>query len=293
MKKNFINRIFQQDDINFWLTNRIPRRLLTLLMGKFSSIESPLIARISIALWRIFADDLHLEEAKKTSFRSLQECFVRELKNNARPIDTDPSLVVSPCDAIVGAMGAIQETALFQAKGFPYTLEDLLISPELVTRYRNGNYVTLRLKSSMYHRFHAPCDCRIREVNYISGDVWNVNPIALRRVASLFCKNERAVIPLHTADFDQAITLVPVAAILVASIHLNFLDVSLNLRYRGPNRIPCEASFKKGKELGYFHHGSTIIVLSTQELQFCDSIRPGALIQMGKPLMKRVSMTSS
>ena len=34
----------------------------------------------------------------------------------------------------------------------------------------------------MYHRFHAPADCRVEQVNYISGDTWNVNPIALKRV---------------------------------------------------------------------------------------------------------------
>jgi phosphatidylserine decarboxylase len=48
-----------------------------------------------------------------------------------------------------------------------------------------------------------------------------VNPVALRRVERLFCQNERAVIPLQTAEFGQAIILVPVAAVLVASIHLH------------------------------------------------------------------------
>ena len=64
----------------------------------------------------------------------------------------------------------------------------------LVEAHRNGRYVTLRLTSSMYHRFHAPHDCRVEQVIYISGDTWNVNPIALRRVERLFCKNERAVV---------------------------------------------------------------------------------------------------
>jgi phosphatidylserine decarboxylase len=125
----------------------------------------------------------------------------------------------------------------------------------------------------------------VREVYYISGDVWNVNPIALRRVQRLYCKNERAVIPLVTANFGQTITLVPVAAILVASIHLNFLDVLLNLKYRGPNRIRCATSFKKGDEMGYFHHGSTIIVFATGQLEPCDGIQPGAEVRMGQRLM--------
>ena len=54
----------------------------------------------------------------------------------------------------------------------------------------------------------------------------------------------------------------PVAAILVASIRLKFLDVRLHLRYRGPNLIPCDAALRKGEEMGWFEHGSTIIVLA-------------------------------
>ena len=89
-----------------------------------------------------------------------------------------------------------------QVKGFPYTLQDLLGDPELVNAHRNGRYVTLRLTSSMYHRFHAPHDCRVEQVTYISGDTWNVNPIALKRIEKLFCKNERALLQ-HQAARDR------------------------------------------------------------------------------------------
>ena len=64
----------------------------------------------------------------------------------------------------------------------------------LTEAHRNGRYVTLRLTSSMYHRFHAPHDCRVEHVSYIAGDTWNVNAAALRRVDKLYCKNERAVL---------------------------------------------------------------------------------------------------
>ena len=171
MKKSVIDLVFQQETINFYLTNRIPRRMLTRFMGWFSRIEHPLIAKFSIIIWRLFADDLNLHEARKTHFDSLHDCFIRELKADARPVDANPEILVSPCDAIVGAQGVINGTELIQAKGFPYSLQDLLADPELVERYRDGHYVTLRLKSSMYHRFHAPCDCHVKEVNYISGDV--------------------------------------------------------------------------------------------------------------------------
>src|SRR5262245_50116509 len=147
-------RLFEQEDINFLLTNRIPRRLVTQLMGWFSKIEQPLIRDASIGLWRFFSG-LDLSEAKTTEFRSMHDCFIRELKDGARPVNSDPAILVSPCDAIVGACGSIAGTRLLQIKGFPYTLPDLLCAPELVETYHDGCYVTLRLTSSMYHRFHA------------------------------------------------------------------------------------------------------------------------------------------
>ena len=276
-------KVFEQEDINFLLTNRIPRRWLTQFMGWFSKIEQPLVRDLSIGLWRLFSD-LELSEAKKIEFKSMHDCFTRELKDGARPIDADPSVLVSPCDAIVGACGRIDGTELLQIKGFPYSLSDLLGAPQLVERYTDGTYVTLRLTSSMYHRFHAPHDCRVERVTYISGDTWNVNPIALRRIEKLFCKNERAVIQTRLAVSGDVVTLVPVAAILVASIRLNFLRGTLDLRYRGPNVIPCAANFRKGQEMGWFEHGSTIIVLAPGRLSLLDTVRPGRLIRMGEAL---------
>jgi phosphatidylserine decarboxylase len=277
-------KILHQEDINFLLTNRIPRRLATRWMGWFSKLENPLVARASIAIWRQFAD-LDLSDARQQSFKSLHACFTRALKPGARPVDADPQVLTSPCDAIVGACGTVAGTELLQAKGFPYTLHDLLADPALVEAYRGGTYVTLRLTSSMYHRFHAPHDGTVERVTYISGDTWNVNPIALKRVERLFAKNERAVIRSRLAN-GHLVTLVPVAAILVASIRLHFLDVVMNMNYRGAAAIDCDAAFTKGDELGWFEHGSTIIVFAPPGFQLCSEVREGAPIRMGRALMR-------
>jgi phosphatidylserine decarboxylase len=175
---------------------------------------------------------------------------------------------------------------LLQAKGFPYTLSDLLADPALVEAYRGGTYVTLRLTSSMYHRFHAPHDGTVERVTYISGDTWNVNPIALRRVERLFAKNERAVIRTRLAGSGHLVTLVPVAAILVASIRLHFLDIVMNMTYRGAAAIDCDAAFRKGDELGWFEHGSTIIVFAPPGFQLCHEVREGTPIRTGRALMR-------
>lgn len=282
-KPSLKDRLLQQEDLNFLLTNRIPRIALTRFMGWFSQIRSPWLARLSIAVWRQFTE-LDLSDARQQRFDSLHACFTRELVPGARPVEADPQALTSPSDGIVGACGTVTGTQLFQAKGMPYALDDLFAGDALAADFRDGCYVTLRLTSAMYHRFHAPHDGRLGDVTYISGDTWNVNPIALKRIERLFCRNERALIPLTLAS-GQRIALVPVAAVLVASIRLHALDVLLHLKYRGPNRLPCAAPVHKGQELGWFQHGSTIIVFAPRGFRLAPGIVPGARLRMGQPLM--------
>ena len=80
----------------------------------------------------------------------------------------------------------------------------------------------------------------------------------------------------------------PVAAILVASIRLHCLDVVLNARSRGPTLFRCDVAMRKGEELGWFEHGSTIIVLAPDHFAFCDTITEGARIKAGQPLMRQL-----
>jgi len=273
------------EELNFLLTNRIPRRWLTQFMGWFSKIEQPLVRELSLAAWRSFAK-LDLKDARKSRFSSVHDCFVRELKEGLRPIDRDPAVLVSPCDAIVGACGDVDEATVVQAKGYPYALRDLLHDPALETLYCRGRYVTLRITSTMYHRFHAPHDATVGQVTYISGDTWNVNPIALKRIERLYCKNERAVLPMTLSATGHVVTLVPVAAILVAGIRLHFVDTPLHLKYRGPNFIACNARLGKGEEMGWFEHGSTIVVFAPSDFSLCDNVCEGRTIRVGQPLMR-------
>ena len=276
-----------QEDLNFLLTNRVPRHALTHFMGWYSRLRSPALVRFSLAIWRLFTE-LDLGEAKKTRFETLHEVFTRELKDGARTVDERAEVLTSPCDAIVGASGTVRQGQVLQAKGMPYPLHELLGSAAAAAAWEGGTYVTLRLTSAMYHRFHAPADAVVEHVRYISGDTWNVNPIALARVQRLFCRNERAVIDLRLADAagGHRLALVPVAAILVASLRLHFLNLRLHLRYGGPSELPCHAPVTKGQELGWFEHGSTIIVFAPPGLVLAEGIECGARIRMGQALMR-------
>ena len=288
--RHAIQKIFAQEDLNFLLTNRIPRITLTHCMGWWSQIRHPWVADLSIRIWKLFSD-LDLSEARNPTFASLHDCFIRELKPGARPVDPDPRWLTSPSDAIVGACGRIEAGQVFQAKGFPYSLRSLLgESPACQAwpaQLEGGTFVTLRLTSSMYHRFHAPADSRLEHVTYLSGDTWNVNPIALQRVAQLFCKNERAVLHMRLVS-GEPFLLVPVAAVLVASLRLHAVDVLLHLRYPGPNEIPCASDCTKGQEMGWFQHGSTILVFVPPGFRLAPGIETGQRIRMGQPLLERM-----
>ncbi|MFN3676759.1 MAG: archaetidylserine decarboxylase [Sphingomonas pseudosanguinis] len=275
-----IMRFFLNEDINFLVTNRLPRRFATKLVGRIARIEHPLIARPSLGLWKFFAG-VDLSDARTTRFRSLRDGFVRPLRDGARAFDGDPDTLASPCDALVGAHGRIEDDRLYQVKGFPYRLQDLIPDPALVEQFRDGSFVTLRLTAGMYHRFHAPTDIAIEGVTYISGDCWNVNPIALKRVERLFCRNERAVIEARTLIGGQPLLIVPVAAILVASIRLHCLDTERTLRERGPGRSPCAARIGKGEEMGWFEHGSTIILFLPRGMRLADTLAEGQAIRAG------------
>jgi phosphatidylserine decarboxylase len=283
--RSTIMNIVQQEDLNFLLTNRVPRRMLTRFMGWFSRIEQPLVRAISLRVWGFFAD-LDLSDAKQTRFRSMHDCFTRRLKDGARPIDTDPAVLASPCDAIVGACGAVVDGQILQVKGFAYGLDDLLGDAEHAEVFRGGCYVTLRLTSSMYHRFHAPHDCRVESVSHFPGDTWNVNPVTLKRIERLFCKNERAVIRTRLSGGGQPMTLVPVAAILVAGIRLHFLDILLRSHQHDRRTFRCDASLRKGEEMGWFEHGSTIILLAPAGFGLCDGVGQGVTIRTGESLLR-------
>ena len=267
--------------LNLILTNAWPRRAVSRWMGRFSRIRQPLVRDVSLALWRRFGD-LDLADAKKSRFDSVHDCFTRELREGSRPIDPDPAVLASPCDAIVGAGGAILGNDLVQAKGIVYRLDELLRDAAFARQFAGGCYATLRLTAGMYHRFHAPHDCAVEQVAYVPGDAFNVNPPAVARIPRLYCRNERAVLRLRLAD-GAPLALVPVAAIFVAGIRLRFAD----LPPRGAQTIACAAQLAKGEQMGWFEHGSTILLFAPGGFELCPGIAPGRRVRVGERLMRR------
>ncbi len=279
-----LSRLAAHDGLNFVLTNAIPRRLASRWVGWISHSENRVVCAVSLWAWRCFTE-LDLADAEQTRFRSMHDCFTRRLKPGARPVDGDPAVLTSPCDAILGAFGTVAGGQALQVKGMEYALADLLDDAAAAAALEGGRYVTLRLTSAMYHRFHAPYACRVVGVRHIFGDRWNVNPPTLRRVRRLFCRNERVVVRTVLPG-GEGVTLVAVAAILVSGIRLGFLR--LEAGRGGPVRrsYACDAGLAKGEEMGWFEHGSTIIVLAPAGAAMADGLREGDRLRMGQPLLR-------
>jgi phosphatidylserine decarboxylase len=282
--RSAIMKVLQQEGLNFALTNWIPRRSATSFMGWFSKLENPMIRGASIRIWRFFSE-VDLSDAREMEFRSLHHCFVRTLKDGARAVDMAPDIVVSPCDGIVGAAGSLDGLQALQVKGLPYAVEALLGDAAQAEAFRGGSYVTLRLTAGMYHRFHAPYDCRVDAVTHVFGDVWNVNPVTLKRVPRLFCRNERAILRT-TLGSGHPVTLVAVAAILVAGIRLNFLEMPIGPERKVTRSYRTAVSRRKGEEMGWFEHGSTILVFAPAGFTLCPGLSEGMAIRMGQALLQ-------
>ncbi len=282
-----VRRVAKAETLNFWLTNRIPRVLLTRFIGWYSVRESEKLTRLSIAVWRLFSD-LDLSESPVVKYRSLREVFTRPLLPGRRPIDPSMSSWCSPSDAILGAHGQVHAGIVFQAKGAPYALGELLGRNTPVASLEGWSFVTLRLTSAMYHRFHAPVNMRIHRVDYISGDVFNVNPAALKRIPSLFCRNERAVVHC-ISDSGHPFMIIAVAAVLVASIQLHCIPHRLSLALPGNCSFNCDFVADKGEELGWFEQGSTLIMLYPGGLRLGDGFSEDQRVQMGQSLLREVS----
>ncbi|MGN7161050.1 archaetidylserine decarboxylase [Sphingomonas sp. SAFR-052] len=279
----WIAKLTDIESVNYALTNWLPRRSATRAMGWLSKIEQPLVARASIALWRAFCD-VDLSDAAETRWPSLHAAFIRRLRPGARQFRAQAQQLAAPSDGIIVASGRIDSDSIVQAKGRRYSIAELTGGEG--NAYIGGRFVTLRLTAGMYHRFHAPQDAVVERVRYFPGDCFNVNPPALKRVDRLYCRNERATVRLRLGD-GTPVLLVPVAAILVAAIRLTFLDTDRLLRERPDPVATLATPVAQGEEMGWFEHGSTIVMLVPASFDIADGVATGDRVRAGDVLFER------
>ena len=264
----------------------LPRNLISRAAGRFAAAHLPrALVRAEIAAFA-HAVGVDLTEVRDPleSFSSLQEFFTRALREGVRPVDPARDALVSPCDGAFGECGIVRDGQLFQLKGRPYGLRELLGSGEDAARFDGGHYATLYLSPRDYHRFHAPCAARVERVTYLPGTLWPVNRIGLEGVDGLFAQNERICAFMRAAPGDAFLCLVAVGATLVGKVRVRFDALETNLPSAREIRrsYPGGVELAKAEEWGRFEFGSTLVLLAEPGRVQLDSPLPGTPVRLGE-----------
>ncbi len=279
--------------LQYWL----PQHGLTRLVGRLASAQAGKLTT-AVIRWFIKQYKVNMNEALHSDpehFKTFNEFFVRELKPHARPIAGGDNLLTYPADACVSQFGPIVDGHLIQAKGHTYSALELLGGcKKLADQFTNGGFATLYLSPRDYHRVHMPCDGILRQMIYVPGDLFSVNPLTAENVPNLFARNERVVCIFDTKFGPMAQVLV--GATIVGSIELVWAGTITpptgNTIHKWDYPADGEKAIrlKKGEEMGRFKLGSTVINLfAASKIRFDDSMKPGLSTKMGEPYAHKMS----
>ena len=278
------------DKLKIFLQYCLPKHALSRATGRFAASESGSVTT-SVIKWFIKQYKIDMTEAereKAEEYSSFNDFFTRALKPGLRPIsDTD---LVLPVDGCVSQLGPMNAGRLIQAKGHDYSAFTLLGGDkERAKPFANGHFATIYLAPKDYHRIHMPMDATLREMVYVPGDLFSVNPLTAQNVPGLFARNERVAAIFDTANGPMAMVLV--GATIVASIettwHGTVTPPSNQLdSWDYPTQGDDVISFKKGDEMGRFKLGSTVVMLFGDDMlkAFEPHLEEGVVTRLGQPM---------
>ncbi len=235
----------------------LPRTTITRAMGKLADFEWP--DRVGEAVVNLYcrAYGVTLDECQKASgFTNFDEFFTRELREGARPLPTDPTVVISPADGRIDSIGPVDGRS-FVVKGRPYQVDELVGDPEDARGYEGGAGCIVYLSPRDYHRVHSPVDGRIVSVRSMPGDYYPVNEVGVRHVPNLFIRNRRVAIVIDSKEHGR-VTVVMVAAMVVGRITVTGIDAR-DVPF-GVHPFAPGIEVSRGDEIGIFRLGSTAVV---------------------------------
>ncbi len=281
------------DRIKLGINAILPKKHLTALAGWAASRRGGWLTKavIDLFVWYYKVDMSEAVQKNTASYPTFNDFFVRPLKDDARPVDPNPNLLILPADGAVSQAGRIEDDQIFQAKGHYYSLEALLAgNDQRAAGFRDGQFITTYLAPRDYHRVHMPCNGILREMVYVPGDLYSVNPLTARNIPNLFARNERVICYFDT-DFG------PMAQILVGATIVG----SIETVWAGTITPPREGVIKrwhypaaeaegaivllKGAEMGRFKLGSTVINLfARNKVIFSESLEAECKTRLGQPL---------
>ena len=226
----------------------VKRKLFSALYGKLQDLSG---SKKNI---KPFIDDFNIDMSEAvrenvSEYSSFNDFFTRKLKVASRKIDSSKNVLISPADGKTLAYENIDIEKIIQVKGYSYKLKDLLNDEKVAGYYKNGICVVVRLAPSDYHRFHFVDDGIPLNAKSVKGDYYSVNPIALKEVARLYCKNKRDITVFDSENFGK-ITFVDVGASCVGTIIQTFIK---------------NKEVIKGDEKGYFKFGGSTVIMFLQK----------------------------
>nr|WP_310649668.1 MULTISPECIES: archaetidylserine decarboxylase [unclassified Colwellia] len=268
----------------------MPKHLISRLAGKFAAAECGRVTTKAIEAF-IKNYDINMSEAKLKNaedFKTFNDFFTRELENGARPIDKDETTLCYPVDGAISQQGDIEDGRLIQAKGFDYSLETLLGgSYNTAKPFQGGKFSCIYLAPKDYHRIHMPLAATLREMIFVPGDLFSVNPLTANNVPNLFSRNERVVAIFDTKAGPMAMVLV--GATIVASIETTWAGTITSPKKKGIFRenYPADGddaiTFEKGDEMGRFKLGSTVVsTFAPNMIEFSGDARAGTVTRLGE-----------
>ncbi|MFS2224299.1 archaetidylserine decarboxylase [Pantoea sp. B65] len=290
------------DRIKLRLNYLLPKKWLTELAGWGASKRAGWLTKavIDIFVWYYKVDMSEAQKPDTAAYRTFNDFFVRPLRDDVRPLDTDPNLLLQPADGAISQLGHIDGDSIFQAKGHLYSLEALLAGNyQMADRFRDGEFVTTYLAPRDYHRVHMPCNGILREMIYVPGDLFSVNPLTAQNVPNLFARNERVICYFDTEFGPMAQILV--GATIVGSIETVWSGTvtpprtGVIKRWSWPGADEDGAVvLLKGQEMGRFKLGSTVINLfAPGRIKLAESLTPEAKTRLGQPLAISLQKTDA
>ena len=233
----------------------LPQHGLSRLVGWLASSQTPFIRRFFIHSFAR-AYNISLADAERKhldDYQSFNDFFTRSLAADARPMPEQPNRLACPVDGTVSQTGRIERDLLMQAKGHQYSLNSL--AGETGKGLDHGDFCTIYLAPSNYHRIHLPCDAKLVETRAIPGALFSVNGVTEEGIPGLFCRNERLVCRFETDAGPMVLVLV--GALIVASIETVWSGPASP--YREEIVSEHNQDFRQGDEIGRFLLGSTVI----------------------------------
>ena len=269
-----------------WLTQHlIPKNLSSAVVYRATrSRRAWLKGPLTRWFAKTYAVDLtEAANADLDSYATFNEFFTRELKAGARPIAAGADTIVAPADGVLTEHGAIDGGRVYQAKGSPYTLAELLgETGAAVADLEGGRYFTIYLAPHNYHRVHAPLDGELVRTRYIPGARFSVSRATVAAIPRLFCRNERVVCWFETARGTMVVVFV--GALNVSSVS-TFSRGEIASGTAEQWLEQPRARVRRGDEIGRFNMGSTVVVLfSSSAARFAPGVADGLAVRMGQEL---------